>query len=62
MKALTVKDVLYATQFGGQKLKAIPGGHKGVEFKLIPSGLRVPNSIADQARAAQAKESSHAET
>lgn len=56
MKSPTVKDVLYAIQFGGQRLEAFPDQRRGVGFRLMPAGTRIPNNIAEQARSLHQKE------
>lgn len=48
----TVKDVLYALQFGKQHLCRRPANRAGTPnaWSLHPSGLRVPARVADEAR------------
>jgi hypothetical protein len=46
-KSVTVKDVLYALQFGGERLARSRAG----VFSLSPSGTLIPRRIADEARA-----------
>lgn len=61
MKTPTVKDVLYALQFGGQRLETFPDPRRGVGFRLMPAGTRIPNNIAEQARSLHAKETRNAQ-
>lgn len=52
-KPVTVKDVLYALQHAGQRLVRNPTDRAGqtAVWALEPSGARVANSVADEARA-----------
>lgn len=52
-KAATLKDVLYALEYGGGRLCRWPTMRSGFKqaWSIEPGGLKVPSGIADQARA-----------
>lgn len=46
-KQPTVKDVIYACQYGGQMLRTVVAG-RNVSYVLHPSGIRVSKPIGDE--------------